>query len=97
MSTFRMLQKWNQYGRRRELPSMTETMNAHASPPSESYQKMKKSKNNFVEDENEREELEIVPKHALTKSLPCPSYMVLVETKINNKPVRRCRKFSFPD
>uniref|UniRef100_A0AC34GWY3 BPTI/Kunitz inhibitor domain-containing protein n=1 Tax=Panagrolaimus sp. ES5 TaxID=591445 RepID=A0AC34GWY3_9BILA len=95
MSTFRMLQKWNQYGRRGGLPSsITEGLHAiaQASPTWESYEKVKKPKTRYTEDENSAGELEVVPKHhALTKSLPCPSYMVLVETKINNKPVRRCQ------
>ena len=92
MSTFKMLQKWNQFSRRKELPMHQES---HSSPelsaPEPSFSPE-------IEEADQRRS-PLVPsagksKPTLVRSLPCPSYMVLVETEINSRPIKRCRKFS---
>ena len=92
-----MLQKWNVYDRRRELPLSTSSLATtqkirqkkplpvSAKPKTEGSRKQKIVQN--VEDENERKIIEIA------RLFPCPTYMVLLEMEVNDKLIKRCRRF----
>lgn len=92
MSTFKMLQKWNAMGRRKGFPITHERKGTPSSSHHHvGFSNPEEPKHMVVAANPEMPQ----QKHSLVKTMPCPSYMVLVETEINNRPVKRCRKFTF--